>query len=95
MSGPDDLERDYRAALLRYLPRHEEAALHRGYQLGRACVAAGVSLLDLARVHHAVLLEVQRDTPAEELPRLTAAAGEFLLEVLATYDMTQRQLREA
>lgn len=94
MSGGDDLERDYRAALLQYLPRHEEAALHRGYRLGRAAVGDGVSLLELARVHHTVFLEVLRDTPAEELPRLTAAAGEFLLEVLATYDMTQRQLRE-
>ena len=94
MTGPDDLARDYRAAFLRYLPRREEVALHSGYQLGRAAVVDGVSLLELVRVHHDVFLEVLRDTPGEDLPRVAAAASEFLLEVLATYDMTQRGFLE-
>ena len=88
----EDLSRNYRAAFLRYLPRREEAALTRGYEIGRAAVTDGVSLLELARVHHEVLLEVLRDTQAEDLPRLAEAASDFLLEVLATYDMTQRAL---
>ena len=94
MTALDDLARNYRAAFLRYLPRQEESALTSGYQLGRAAMADGVSLLELARVHHEVLLEVLRDTPAEELPRLSGAASDFLLEVLATYDMTQRGLHD-
>lgn len=87
----DDLSRNYRAAFLRYLPRREEAALARSYEIGRAAVTDGVSLLELARVHHEVLLEVLRDTSAEELPRLADAAADFLLEALATYDMAQRR----
>jgi len=63
VTGLDALARNYRAAFLRYLPRREEAALHSGYQLGRAAVTDGLSMLELARVHHDVLLEVLR-TPS-------------------------------
>lgn len=86
------LERNYRTSFLRYLPRREEAALTSGYELGRAAATDGVSLLDLVQVHHQVLLEVLRDTAADDLPRVTSAAAEFLAEVLATYDMTSRRL---
>ena len=91
MSKPDDLVRDYRVAFLRYLPRREEGPLHSGYVLGRAAVAEGVSVLELARVHHEVLLEVLQDTPPADLSQVAAAASEFFLEVLATVDMAQRQ----
>jgi Phosphoserine phosphatase RsbU, N-terminal domain len=91
MSTLADMSRNYRAAFLRYLPRREEAPLHEGYEVGRRAVADGVSLLELARVHHDVLLEVLRDTRAEDLTRTATAASEFLLEVLAPYDMTQRR----
>lgn len=94
MSDLDDLTRDYRAAFLRYLPRRDEAARNSGYELGRSAVAEGISILELARLHHEVLLEVLRDTRAEDLTAVATAASEFLLEVLATYDMTQRSLRE-
>jgi hypothetical protein len=86
-----ELKRDYRAAFLRYLPRREEAALHTGYQLGRAAVADDLSMLDLAQVHHEVFLEILRDTRAEDLANVASAASEFFVEVLATYDMTQRR----
>lgn len=94
MSDLDDLARDYRAAFLRYLPRRDETARNSGYELGRSAVAEGISILELARLHHEVLLEVLRDTRAEDLTDVATAASEFLLEVLATYDMTQRGLRE-
>jgi hypothetical protein len=90
MTGLDDLTRDYRVAFLQYLPRREEAPLSRGYELGRTAVTEGVSILDLARIHHDVLLEALRETPAEELTEVATAASEFFLEVLATADMTQR-----
>jgi len=94
MTGLDDLTRDYRVAFLRYLPRREEAALSRGYELGRTAVTDGVSILELARIHHDVLLEALRETPPEELTQVATAASEFFLEVLATVDMTQRSLLE-
>jgi hypothetical protein len=90
-----NLKRSYRAAFLRYLPRREESALATGYELGRSAVVSGVSILDLARLHHDVFLEILHDTPSDELSRVAAAASEFFLEVLATYDMVQRQLLEA
>ena len=85
-----ELERDYRAAFLRYLPRRDEAALHTGYELGRRAMTNGLSILDLAQVHHKVFLEVLRDTKPEDLAQVANAASEFYIEVLATYDMTQR-----
>jgi hypothetical protein len=90
MTALEDLERDYRAAFLSYLPRRDEAALTRGYQLGRSAVTGRVSILELAQVHHDVLLEVLGETPADEVAAIATAASEFFLEVLATFDMTQR-----
>ena len=86
------LHLDYRVAFLRYLPRREEAALHAGYQLGRSAVAEGLSILDVVQVHHEVFLEVLKDTHGEDLPLVASGASEFLLEVLATYDMANRGL---
>ena len=88
----DDLGRDYRAAFLRYLPRREEAPLHRGYQLGRTAVEQRVSILELARLHHEVLLQVLHETPPDDLAEVAGAASQFFLEVLAPYDMAQRAL---
>ena len=90
MTALDDLTRDYRVAFLQYLPRHAEAALNRGYKLGRSAVTEGLSILELARIHHEVFIETLRETPAEDVPDVATAASEFFLEVLATFDMTQR-----
>jgi hypothetical protein len=90
MTGLEDLARDYRVAFLQYLPRREEAALARGYELGRAAVTEGRSILELARIHHEVLLGALRETPPDEIGQVATAASEFFLEVLATFDMAQR-----
>jgi hypothetical protein len=92
MRSPDDVRRDYRAAFLRYLPRRDEAALHSGYLLGRSALEEGLSMLEIARIHHAVLLDVLDDSRREDLRHIASAAAEFLVEVLATYDMTHRSL---
>ena len=83
--------RDYRVAFLRYLPRRDEAALHSAYELGRRAVADGVSLLELVRIHHEVLLDVLRDSRPEDLPDVATAASEFLVEALAVHEMAQRR----
>ena len=90
MTALDDLTRDYRVAFLQYLPRRAEAALARGYELGRVAVTEGLSVLELARIHHEVFLEALRETAAEDVPDVATAASEFFLEVLAVFDMTQR-----
>jgi hypothetical protein len=92
MTALDGLTRDYRVAFLHYLPRREEAALLRGYELGRTAMTDGLSVLELARIHHEVFLEALRETPAEDVGDVATAASEFFLEVLATLDMTQRGL---
>ena len=94
MTALDSLARDYRVTFLRYLPRREEAVLHSGYKLGRAAVVDGLSILELARVHHEVFLEVLRDTRSDDLTRVATAASEFFLEAIATYDMAQRGFLE-
>ena len=91
--GQAGLGRDYRAAFLRYLARREENALTAGWSLGRAALGAGLSLLDVVRVHHDVLTEVLRDSSADEVSEVARAASDFLVEVLASYDMLRRPLR--
>lgn len=90
MKAVQHLERNYRAAFLRYLPSQDEAALHVGYEIGRAAVRDGLSILELAQVHHQIFVEVLTDTPADDLARVAAAASDFFLQVLATYDLAQR-----
>ena len=90
MKALERLRRNYRAAFLRYLPNRDEAALDAGYQIGRSAVVDGLTILDLVQVHHDVLREVLGTGSPEELDGLTATAGDFLVEVLATYEMTRR-----
>ena len=69
-----------------------EAALTAGYEIGRRAVEDGISLLDLVGVHHVVLAEILDDPPSGGSSAVTRAASEFLVEVLATYDMAHRSL---
>ncbi len=90
MTVRETLLRDYRAAFLRFLSWHEESALHTGYQLGRGALAGGRSLLEVVQVHHDVLTEVLRDSPVDEVALIARSASDFLVEVLASYDMARR-----
>jgi hypothetical protein len=47
-------------------------------------------LLEVVRVHHEVLTEVLRDSPGAEVPLIARSASDFLVEVLASYDMARR-----
>ena len=94
MTPAEALVRNYRAALVGAVSRRSEATLNRGYELGRAALADGVSVLELARVHHDCLREVLRDTAPEEVEDVAVAASEFFLEILATVDMAQRAYLE-
>ena len=93
MRAQAGLRRDYRAAFLRYLARQEESALTAGWALGRGALGAGLSLLEVVRVHHDVLTEVLCDSSPDEVSEVARAASDFLVEVLATYDMARRPLR--
>ena len=84
------LEQDYRIAFLRYLPRHEDAALTAGYALGRRAIVGRVSLLDLVHLHHRALGEVLGSTAVAEQAAVVDAAATFFTEVVAAYEMAQR-----
>jgi hypothetical protein len=85
------LRLDYRSAFIGYLSRRGERQLTTAYEIGRRAIAARVGLLDVVQIHNAVTLDVLRETAgADERVDVAEAAGEFLLEVLASSDMAQR-----
>ena len=94
MTELERLQRNYRTAFLRYLPRRDEAALHLGYEIGRSAMTGGLSLLDLTQTHHRVLVELLGTTPPRDVEYLVDAASAFLVEVLATYEIARRSFLE-
>jgi AmiR/NasT family two-component response regulator len=91
----DRFRRDYAPAFLQYLSERGEPGRRAAYELGRRAITEQLSVLDLARIHHAMLLEVLRThrTP-RELEQIAQAASEFLVEALAVFEMTQRGFAE-
>jgi MarR-like DNA-binding transcriptional regulator SgrR of sgrS sRNA len=87
--------RDYAPAFLQYLSEGGERGRRAAYELGRRAISKRLSILDLTRIHHGVLLEVLRThrTP-RELEHIAQAASEFLVEALAVFEMTQRGFAE-
>jgi MarR-like DNA-binding transcriptional regulator SgrR of sgrS sRNA len=87
--------RDYAPAFLQYLSERSEPGRRAAYELGRRAIGEQLSVLDLARIHHGMLLEVLKThrTP-RELEHIAQAASEFLVEALAVFEMTQRGFAE-
>jgi hypothetical protein len=85
------LRKDYSSAFLGYLTRRDEKGLRAAYEIGRRAMSKGISLLDLVQVHHDVLLDAlstaKSDTEFQDGARAAAA---FLVEALASFEMTQR-----
>ena len=87
--------RDYAPVFLQYLSDRGERGRRAAYELGRRAIGEQLSVLDLARIHHIVLLDVLKThrTP-RELEQIAQAASEFLVEALAVFEMTQRGFAE-
>jgi hypothetical protein len=87
--------RDYVPAFLQYLSEGGEPGRRAAYELGRRAITERLSILDLARIHHTVLLDVLKThrTP-RELEHIARAASEFLIEALAVFEMTHRGFTE-
>jgi GAF domain-containing protein len=83
----------YREAFDRHLAAPAEETLHDAYELGRSAVREGLSVLDLAAVHHEALARAQQHVDTYE--RTIELGGEFFLESLSAYELVQRGLREA
>jgi hypothetical protein len=93
LSADDRLRfrRDYTPRFLAFLARDDEAGLRAAYELGRRALGEDVGLLGLVRAHNEVFLEVLGTArSAEEASRIAAAASSFLLEAVASFEMTQR-----
>jgi hypothetical protein len=86
------LRQNYAAAFAGYLLRRDEAALAAAYELGRRGLENGVSLLDIVQIHHKVVIELVSGIEGPQ--ELADAAATFLVEVLASFEMTQRAFRE-
>ena len=89
------LRRDYGPAFLQYLTERSERGRKAAYELGRRAIGQQLSVLDIAQIHHLVLLEVLKThrTP-DELEQIAEAASEFLVETLAVFELTQRGFME-
>jgi signal transduction histidine kinase/CheY-like chemotaxis protein len=84
--APGRLEEDYAEALGRLLASGGEAALTDAYQLGRRALEEGVSIIDLALMHHAVLSELVAEHPRQARAYLSRAAA-FLAECVSPFEM--------
>jgi hypothetical protein len=87
--------RDYAPAFLQYLSEGGEPGRRAAYELGRRAVSERLSILDLARIHHTVLLDVLKShRTSHELEHIARAASEFLVEALAVFEMAHRGFTE-
>jgi signal transduction histidine kinase len=90
-----DLTGEYSAALGDYLARGSEQGLLQAYQAGRAALAKGVGVLDLAAIHHEALVAALLDMLAPEASQvIVRRASQFFAESLAAFEMTHRGLQE-
>jgi C4-dicarboxylate-specific signal transduction histidine kinase len=83
----------YAAALESQLSKAGEAALHEAYQLGRQALSEGISVLDVALLHHHALSSLLLNTAVGDEPLQRAA--EFFAECLAPFEMTLQGYQEA
>jgi serine phosphatase RsbU (regulator of sigma subunit)/anti-sigma regulatory factor (Ser/Thr protein kinase) len=91
----ESFQAGYAAALDRHLAGGGETGLELAYELGREAVTSGLSLLDLAGIHHAVLsVSLERASGPADLERIARLGGDFFLESLSTFEMTQRGFLE-
>ena len=89
------LRRDYAPVFLQYLSERGERGRQAAYELGRRAIGEQLSVLDLARIHHDMLLDVLKThRSSQELEHIAQAASEFLVEALAVFEMTQRGFTE-
>ena len=94
-AGRGDLARRYAGALRAALAEvGEEVALSAAYDIGRDAVRQGLSVMDLAAVHNAALVDELRAAGEGAAERTARAAGDFFLESVSAYEMLARVQRQ-
>lgn len=95
----EDLERlteAYAAGLRAYLNGQGEAALLNAYEVGRAALAAKLSVLELTAVHQVALVRtlLEKLAPGERT-RIESMAADYSSESLVPFELTVRGAHEA
>ena len=85
----------YRIALSQYLSDGSEVTRGKAYDLGRSFLKDGVSLVELAAMHHCALSEVLHFGSGKAAHDALSRASEFLAESLSSYEMAHRGFQEA
>ena len=79
----EEMSSRYSCALQDYLASREEAELQRAYELGRAALSTGTSILDLAAMYHDGLSNVLRGESGGAAAETMKRSGAFFIESLA------------
>lgn len=91
-----EIEDRYCTALREYLAQNDEATLQQGYEIGRASLQAGLSAIELARVHHDTLRAIVSSAKlSDDVPGIIHAASQFFAESMGPYEMAMRGSSEA
>lgn len=91
-----DLERLYAKSLEEYLRRRGEEPLRDAYEMGRTAIARGLSVLDVAAMHHHALVNLlPRTSSLESLGQNLDAANEFFAESVSPYEMAHRGFQDS
>lgn len=95
-AGIDEIAQAYANAFTDFLLMDKEEALHRGYEIGRAALVDGLSILDLAEIHHANVAELMaRTSPPTSLAQDLNRAKQFFCESISPYEMAYRGFSDA
>jgi PAS domain-containing protein len=96
MSDPfGDIVEEYTAALQDYLSWSGEAALQRGYELGRRALGRNLGVLDMAAIHQDALLKALLEVlSADESGLIARRAADFFMEALSPHEMSRRGAQE-
>ncbi len=90
------LARRYGAALARYLIDGREARLEEAFEIGRAAIAGGLGVLDMARIHEKARTEMSRVSASrsERAESRRAPLEAFFLQALSPFEAAHRGFRE-
>ena len=90
-----DLVEDYIRKLDAHLADSSEAVLNQAYEIGRRAVGDGVSVLDMAVLHHNALRSILARHAPERWDLIIDKAGLFFNECLSPFEMLLRRYRDS
>jgi two-component system, chemotaxis family, sensor kinase Cph1 len=92
----ENFEEQYRSGLSLYTEAGGEAALGRGYELGRQALQQQLSVVELASLHHRAVIDLVRAAETEaQKEELLRTSAEFLAECVSPYEMAHRGFQDA